>query len=356
MNFFSNRKRRRNGSDSIEEILLRWKNFKEEVHCRDEEAKVKKKRKWGANGSQKRCMQGKGGPENWSSKYRGVRQRTWGKWVAEIRQPIYISDKYRSNGKRLWLGTFSTADEAAVAYDEAAKAMYGSNALLNFPDCSDSSITPTSSLESSVEHEIESDLKSSDGVVVNTDLSYYCSNQDSFQSSCVRVETPITEEEIDLENFNFNDIDVKPRPDDQIVLQDMDYSNNILQEQPLDLRCSENLNEDIRMRLEYIEHCLMEDDWSMEATNISDAFRLPENHDEAYNFLKCLEEPFDFKPMKEPQETNSEKNLNVFGFDDFGAGKLHSLQPSSSVISRQPEDNIQDLSDFDVLSYINDIN
>ncbi|XP_014495690.1 dehydration-responsive element-binding protein 2F-like [Vigna radiata var. radiata] len=68
---------------------------------------------------------GKGGPQNASCEYRGVRQRTWGKWVAEIREP-----KKRT---RLWLGSFSTAEEAAMAYDEAARRLYGPDAYLNLP-------------------------------------------------------------------------------------------------------------------------------------------------------------------------------------------------------------------------------
>ncbi|XP_021300468.1 dehydration-responsive element-binding protein 2A-like [Herrania umbratica] len=78
-----------------------------------------------AKGATKGCMKGKGGPQNQSCNYRGVRQRTCGKWVAEIRAP--------NGGKRLWLGTFPTACEAALAYDEAATTMYGENAILNMP-------------------------------------------------------------------------------------------------------------------------------------------------------------------------------------------------------------------------------
>ncbi|PRQ28117.1 putative transcription factor AP2-EREBP family [Rosa chinensis] len=126
----------------VDDTLVKWDKYNENSDFAKDGFVNRMPHKMPTTGARKGCMRGKGGPENLNSSYRGVSQGIWGKWVSESRVPS--SNTHGLTLKKVarsWLGTFDTAVEVALAYDKAAKAMYGPVARLNFPKSLETSIS-----------------------------------------------------------------------------------------------------------------------------------------------------------------------------------------------------------------------
>ncbi|KAB1199251.1 Dehydration-responsive element-binding protein 2C [Morella rubra] len=137
----------------LEAIQAEWRKFNENLDSRGQVT-----RKAPPKGSKKGSQKGQGGPDNKDCCYGGVRQRKGGKWVAEIRQPRnVIKSHHREKGDGFGFVLFNAAVEAALAYDAAAKALYGPVARLNFPEHT----SPTDHYQALVSKDEDTDVQNS---------------------------------------------------------------------------------------------------------------------------------------------------------------------------------------------------
>ncbi|XP_022944036.1 ethylene-responsive transcription factor ERF069-like [Cucurbita moschata] len=140
--------------------------------------------------SKKRNRRSRRSKSSCRKKFRGVRQRAWGRWAAEIRDPI--------RRKRIWLGTFDTAEEAAAVYDRAALELQGPNAITNFS--SDGAVTTAADGGNKQEDGLDSPKTTAvwspasvlyyDGVFTPIDEMLYCGEIDEFEFAMATASLP----------------------------------------------------------------------------------------------------------------------------------------------------------------------